>query len=57
MGIRQYFNKIYKKIEKFDKEVTNPFPSEKKSFNPFEAALTRTYVWIEKNEDEEDNEP
>ena len=50
MELKNFFEKINKKIDYLDKNVKNPFLSKDASLNPFEKAFKRTYVWVEEEE-------
>ena len=51
MQINKYFITLKTRIEKLNKYLLNP-ENYKDINNPFASTLPKTYVWIEKNEEE-----
>ena len=53
MNILAFMRLVKGKVNKFDYAVENPIYSQD-NFNPFSGAFDKTYVWIEKNDEEEE---
>ena len=52
MNFREYIKQINLKVNKLDKFAKNPITDKNFSYNPFENALSQTYVWIENEKGE-----
>ncbi len=44
----EYFKKIIKNVEKYDKKATNPFLQNQFENNPFKSIYEQTYIWVTK---------
>ncbi len=44
----EYFKKIIKKVESYDKKATNPFLENQFENNPFKSIYEQTYIWVTK---------
>ena len=53
MRISEYFKEINSKVDNINKKAGNPFVDYDYSNNPFRGACKKTYIWIEKSDDEE----
>ena len=41
-------------MKKYDKKATNPFLKAQYAYNPFKSIYEQTYIWVEKQKDEKD---
>lgn len=48
MNFGEYVKQVKLKINKLDKFAQNPILNKDFSYNPFQNALSQTYVWIER---------
>ena len=53
MRIEKLFNDIFERVDYLDTNIKNPFLEKNCNSNPFARFYTGTYVWIEKNDNDE----
>lgn len=53
MGIKEYLFILNKKMKSYDKNAKNPFLEYNYAYNPFKSAISQTYVWVERFNNEE----
>lgn len=51
MKFGEYFKDVNLKANNINKKVKNPFVDYDYSHNPFKGAFKQTYIWIEKEDD------
>lgn len=52
MSIKRLLKDVYEKVDYLNRNVDNPFLKENESANPFAKFFNRTYVWIEKPDED-----
>lgn len=52
MNIMSYIKHIKDKVESINSAVENPIYSQQDNYNPFYRNSNKTYVWVDKDEEE-----
>ncbi len=53
MNFGEYVKQVKLKMHKLDEFAQNPILDKDFSYNPFQSALSQTYVWIEREAENE----
>ena len=49
----KYLDKLFKKMNEYDKKATNPFLENHFDYNPFKSIYEQTYIWVDKEKEEQ----